>query len=407
MDDFEIELKLDFLTESEDLLESAESAFMRLEKERESPDLLNEIFRLAHNLKGTSKAVGFDQLAELTHTAENLILKLKDGTLLISDSVVSTLLEFKDKVTEMVNGLKLDLDASFDILEVQKRIESEINSEGMAKIKEESIIEEVETSQTASPTIENQDVEINEAALDSLRESGFSEEQISELTNRPIESTPVGEVKLEVLPLKDEQKSPSKPVSQNENEESIRVKLSRIDMINNIIGELVILQTIISQRRYEFIQDDLSNKSIGVMGKLFKEVQELAMSLRMLPLKPTFQKMTRIVRDTSKLLGKEVNLILVGENTEVDKTVLEKLSDPLVHIVRNAVDHGLELPHEREEKGKAPIGNVELFAYHEGSNLVIQVTDDGKGISPTVIREKLMVLNWDTLTMTFIFYLIS
>lgn len=166
------------------------------------------------------------------------------------------------------------------------------------------------------------------------------------------------------------------------------MKLSRIDKINNVVGELVILQTVISQRRYEFIQDDISNKSIGMMEKLFKEVQEIAMSLRMLPMKPTFQKMTRIVRDTSKLLGKEIQLHLYGEETEVDKTVLEKISDPLVHIVRNSVDHGLETTEGRLQAGKDKKGQVYLKAFHEGSNLVIEVKDDGKGIDPNIIRKK-------------------
>ncbi|MBN22096.1 MAG: hypothetical protein CL678_12520 [Bdellovibrionaceae bacterium] len=151
---------------------------------------------------------------------------------------------------------------------------------------------------------------------------------------------------------------------------------------------MIILQTVINQRRFQYIQDDLTNKSIGMMGKLFKEVQELAMSLRMLPLKSTFQKMNRIVRDTSKALDKEVNLKMIGEETEVDKTVLEKLSDPLVHIVRNAIDHGLESTEGRKEAGKDPQGNVQILAYHEGSNLVIEVNDDGKGIDPEIIRKK-------------------
>jgi two-component system chemotaxis sensor kinase CheA len=439
MEDFEVELKLDFLNESVDLLESAESAFLRLETEREDSDLLNEIFRLAHNLKGTSKAVGFDQLAELTHVAENLILKLKDGTLSVSDSIVSTLLEFKDKVNEMVDGLKQDLDATFEIEELKIKIENEVSAP-QSKLEEQVHEQQIEdqdfennnsfevTPESDDSRFEDMDCNkrqlkeneetdllnqpgISQAAIESLRESGFDDETIIQMLSEEEKSTS-DEFKKEsedlafenidsALSNKELSKEESKleefskkqipnkkPVQSGESDESIRVKLSRIDKINNVIGELVILQTVTSQRRYEFCQDDLMNKSIGMMGKLFKEVQELAMSLRMLPLKPTFQKMTRIVRDTSKLLGKDVNLHLVGEETEVDKTVLEKIADPLVHIVRNAVDHGLEMPEVREASGKERKGNVELFAYHEGSNLVIQVTDDGKGIDPDIIRKK-------------------
>ncbi len=132
MDDFELELKRDFLNESVDLLIDAESAFLALDKERNNPELLNKIFRVAHNLKGTSKAVGLDQLAELTHTAENLILKLKEGSLAVSDEAVTVLLVFKDKINEMIEGLKADLDAKFDIADIKAQIEAVCNGGGAA-----------------------------------------------------------------------------------------------------------------------------------------------------------------------------------------------------------------------------------------------------------------------------------
>jgi two-component system, chemotaxis family, sensor kinase CheA len=387
MEDFELELKLEFLTESQDLLQGAEEAFLRLEKERDNNDLLNEIFRLAHNLKGTSKAVGFDQLADLTHVAENLILKLKEGSIDVSDSVVSTLLIFKDKIHEMVEGLSQDINASFETDELKIKIEIEISGSAVgvelgveSSESEWEDIAEIETKEL----IEEHDVEISDAAIESLRESGIDEELIQQMLGEKKKEPDVPEEHEKTIQPQ-QKKNNSTPL---EIEESIRVKSSRIEKLNDVIGELVIIQTVLSQRRYEFINDDLTNKSIGMMSKLFKELQELAMSLRMLPLKTTFQKMTRIVRDTSKLLEKEVELHLLGEETEVDKTVLEKISDPLVHIVRNAVDHGLEVPTERVGKGKEAKGHVELMAFHEGSNLVIQVTDDGKGIDPAVIRKK-------------------
>lgn len=405
MEDFELELKLDFLEESEDLLESAENAFLQLENDRENPELLNNIFRLAHNLKGTSRAVGFSQLAELTHTAENLILKLKDGTMTPSDVVVSTLLDFKDLVNQMVEGLKQDINANFDISGLQHKIESLISGEVQSDLVSDPVENKAQDAKSNHSDQAGEPVQEsfigNDAVYDSLRENGFSEEEIEALKNEAIPSasafeeevkSPQAQAATEPQKTEDvaqkESSASSPKKNKAETDESIRVKLSRIDMINNVIGELVILQTVISQRRFEFVQDDLTNKSIGMMGKLFKEVQELAMSLRMLPLKTTFQKMARIVRDTSKALEKDVQLNLVGEDTEVDKTVLEKLSDPLVHIVRNAVDHGLEAPEVREAAGKNKTGVVELFAYHEGSNLVIQITDDGKGIDPEVIRNK-------------------
>ena len=388
MEDFETELKRDFLSESKDLLANAEGAFLRLESERTNPELLNEIFRLAHNLKGTSKAVGFDQLASLTHTAENLILKLKDSSIQVNDQVVSILLEFKDKVYEMVEGLSSDLNAQFEITTIQNKINIMIEKKG--------VVEEVVTSPIVdAPSAEDSRFEeINPAALESLKELGLADEAtISQLQSQVHVKPDIIEEfqnKVDGLEIKNEDKIIKKPSEKSlaKDDEDIRVKLSRIDKLNNIIGELVILNTVLGQRRYQNIQDELSNKTIGQMSKLFKEVQELSMSLRMVPLKTTFQKMLRIVRDTSKALSKDVKLVLIGEDTEVDKTVLEKLSDPLVHIIRNAVDHGLESSEERRKVGKNVEGEVYLKAYHEGNHLVLEITDDGKGINPEIIKKK-------------------
>ena len=166
------------------------------------------------------------------------------------------------------------------------------------------------------------------------------------------------------------------------------MSLSKVETLNNFVGELVILQSVLDQQKYTSIKDELAIKSISHLSKLCKEIQEISMSLRMIPVKTTLQKMSRIVRDTSKALGKTVNLTLVGEETEIDKTVLELLADPLVHIVRNAVDHGLETTEGRLAAGKDAKGNVTITAYHEGNNLVIDVVDDGKGIDPNIIRQK-------------------
>ena len=181
--------------------------------------------------------------------------------------------------------------------------------------------------------------------------------------------------KEEVLPITLTERKEPEPEKQNEStgenksqtkKEDIRVSLDKVEMLNDIIGELVILHTVLKQRSQKFEKDELMEKSLNQLGKLSKEIQGISMSLRMLPIKPTMQKMQRIIRDTSKLLKKEVNLTLIGEETEVDKTVLTKLADPLVHIVRNAIDHGLELPEERVAKGKTSHGNVSIRSAHEG-----------------------------------------
>lgn len=449
MEDFERELKEDFLTESLQLLEDTEQSFLALEQDTGNMDLLDQIFRLAHNLKGTSRAVGFGEVAEFTHEMENLILKLKTGEIEVSDFVVTTLLACNDHITHMISTLKEDMEATFDSREIIAQVVSIVNGEVPAAeinkesntpeeseevvftdkdfegfeeqenfeeafIPEASMFEEESSEQSevhASSEVcaESEETEISESAIESLRELGFSEEDIVKELN--VKTPPqveidtgltfkkgpevVAQTKVEAMP---NNVTPIKPVKEVQaaakaapkkvEDDSIRVALSRVEKLNNVVGELVILQTVLDQRRFTAIQDSLANKSIAQLGKLSKEIQEISMSLRMIPLKATLQKMNRIVRDTSMTLNKTVNLHLIGEDTEIDKTVLEHLSDPLVHIVRNAVDHGLESTEARIKAGKSAAGNVTIRAGHEGNNLVIEITDDGGGINPEVIRRK-------------------
>jgi two-component system chemotaxis sensor kinase CheA len=454
MEDFERELKEDFLEESLQLLEDSEQAFLALENNKESTELLDAIFRLAHNLKGTSRAVGFGEVAEFTHEMENLILKLKTGEMEVSDAIVSLLLECNDHITHMINTLRDDLDATFDssgiIGDINAALSGNIGGEAtpageaepvveptMEEIPNAAMFEEEEAAEVPAAEAFEEEVsfddanfeedagdedaqEISAAALEALKELGLNDETlIKELelkTAKPAqEDTGLTvkkgeEVVSQVEPPKPEEAKPenvtpiaaakkpaaappsggggAKKASKKSEDESIRVALSRVEKLNNVVGELVILQTVLDQRRFTAIQDGLANKSISQLGKLSKEIQEISMSLRMIPLKATFQKMNRIVRDTSKTLDKKVNLMLKGEDTEIDKTVLENLADPLVHIIRNAVDHGLESTEDRIKAGKDEIGNIELKAYHEGNNLVIEVKDDGGGIKADIIRNK-------------------
>jgi two-component system chemotaxis sensor kinase CheA len=430
MDEFEIELKNDFIEESEDLLTNAEESFLKLEEHGADPELLNSLFRVAHNIKGTSKAVGFDQVATVTHYAESLLLQLKEGTIEVNSSVVDVLFSFKDKIEEMIIGLKENLNAEFEIDKIVTQLkdatETSSTNDNAATDTVEALEEELDLmsdedfememaslsdndcSAEGVDVVELESEEVSEAVIESLREFGFSDNEIMEklglssldiekdssvevsTTGEPASST--GENVIPLSPVENkvktcEAKKKSEPRSGSE-DESIRVRLSKIDTINNIVGELVIMQTVLNQRRFIHIDDELSNSSISQMSKLLKEIQDLSMSLRMVPVKTTFQKMTRIVRDTSKALDKTIKLHLSGESTEVDKTVLEHLADPLVHMVRNSCDHGIESKEKRVSSGKDEVGNVELLAFHEGANLVIQITDDGGGIDPQIIRTK-------------------
>lgn len=350
MDEFEIELQKDFLCEAIDLLQDAEKDFLQLEKEPQNKQLIDAIFRFAHNLKGTSRAVGLGEIAEITHKAENLLLDIKDSKIIATPHIVNVLLAFKDKVSEMIEGLSQDLSLKFDCVDLSRLLDEASRGEGA---KEDAELVSLEIIQP------NEEAEIIEESLFAVEEIHVETPQIVKENN----VTPITKQE----PRKDD--------------ETIRVSLNRLEKLNDLVGELVILRSLVESS----LLNHGESKTARSLEKLCKDIQDMTMSLRMVSVGPTFQKLNRVVRDTSKLLGKNIELRLMGEDTEIDKTVIESLSDPLVHIVRNSLDHGIETSEARLLAGKSEAGTVEVMAFHEGNYLVIQITDDGKGINPDTL----------------------
>jgi len=402
MDEFEKEVKLDFLAEALQLLDDSEQAFLALEGDKNNANLMNEIFRLAHNLKGTSRAVGFGDVAEFTHEMENLILKVKEGHIQITDEIVSLLLECNDHVSIMIKTLNMDLDSRFSSVEIIAKIQLALKGELKNTATAASSAPMDAETFSSSETISAEDIALLESFERDLEAPSvaLSDDQKEDRARSffPTEAPrPAAAASLEIVAEKMDEKHDTNPTGGEAKkaatnkgaaeDDNIRVSLARVEMLNNVVGELVIIQTVLNQHREE-IHNPLMLKSLSQLAKLSKEIQTISMSLRMVPLKQTLQKMQRIVRDTSKALDKKVHLSLIGEETEIDKTVLEHLADPLVHIVRNAVDHGLESTEDRIKSQKSEEGQVSIRAFHEGNNLVIEIRDDGKGINPKVIREK-------------------
>lgn len=348
--DFETELKLSFLDEAEQSISEVENCFLILETDPQNMDNLNKIFRLAHNLKGSSKAVGFDEFGAFTHEFETFILKVKNGQLVCTPEVVNILLQSNDHVSKMIQGLKSDLTATFNSVDLLNQMRN--YKPGEVKVQPEVIVETPKVS--SEPSID--DILAQEAAL----------------ANQP-----------KIVPKATPVVAKSTAASADE---SIRVALSKVEALLNSVGEMVILQSVLKEQVLT-TQNDQLTATVLQLSKISKEIQESSMSLRMTPVKPTFQKMQRIVRDTSLVLNKEVTLTLVGEETELDKTVLEKINDPLVHLIRNSVDHGIEKAEIRSAQGKAEKGNVTLSAYHQSGKLVIEVSDDGGGLNPEKLRQ--------------------
>ncbi len=392
MDDFEKELKVGFLEEASQLLADTEQCFLALEADPRDIPTLDRIFRLAHNLKGSSKAVGFEDIGVFTHRFESFLLKLKNGEIPASGPIISLLLQCNDHIRMMVDTLKQNLDARIDSGELMARMDE--MSVPAAPPPAPPVTEPVIDSSAgfegeAPPTAEeiellklvNDSFDLPPApAADPLNDQAEEE--------RPFipEPAPAPVVELRPVPSKS-MAAPAASATTAASDESIRVSLSRLEKLINSVGELVILQTVLREQSLANGSDRL-RKTIHQMGKVTKEVQDISMSLRMVPLRQTFQKMQRIVRDTSNMLNKRVMLATSGDDTELDKTVLEKIGDPLVHLIRNACDHGIETPEVRTGNGKSDTGTVSLGAYHQSGKLVIEVRDDGGGIDRDKLKAK-------------------
>ncbi|HEY8278449.1 MAG TPA: chemotaxis protein CheA [Bdellovibrionota bacterium] len=332
MENFEAEIRMGFLDEAKELLANAEQCFLNLENAHRDPAVIEQIFRLAHNFKGSAGAVGFTDLKDFAHKLESLLLKVKNGEIPVTPKLIGLLLRCNDYLSSTVERLRADTSAS-----------------------------------CANP------------ALCTEMEGDFTQDLQAE---PPASAFPP--------PNKEPAAQPSIPATKPAADESVRVALEKIDHLLNNVGELSILQTVMDQQRRQAASNlnPLMLKTIGQMSKIIKEVQTVSMSLRMLPVRQTFQKMQRIVRDTSATLGKEVEFRSSGDETELDKTVIEQLGDPLVHMVRNAVDHGLENKEEREKAGKSPVGHISLSAFHRGGQIVIEIRDDGRGLDAEKLRKK-------------------
>ena len=390
MSDFEQELKLGFLDEATQMLVEVEQCFLVLESNPSDFPTIEKIFRLAHNIKGSSRAVVFDSLGAFTHEFESFLLKCKSGEIAINAATVSLLLACTDHITVFIDQLKTDQSANIDGQALVERLLNFQNSTSEPA-------EEANSPLAGLPSADlfDDETEVSPAAIESSEPTDpfDSAQQISEIVNSGVDLT--NAVVAPHVAISAPPKSPfasapkvaAAPKAAAVADESIRVSLARLEKLINFVGEMVILQTVL--REQSFTENPaLVRKTIDQMGKVTKEIQELSMSLRMIPLKQTFQKMQRIVRDTSSVLNKKVNLILEGEDTEVDKTVLESLSDPLVHLIRNAVDHGIENPEARMAAGKSESGTVTLKAYHQSGQLVIDVIDNGGGIPADRLRQK-------------------
>lgn len=388
MDDFEKELKLGFLDEAMQSMADAEQCFLSLENNPDDVENLNKIFRLAHNLKGSSKAVGFSELGAFTHEFETFILKVKNKDLEMSSGVIDLLLRANDFVLVMINGLKDNMEAKFEFPDLLNEMINFTNESGRADVSEVADCVAIEIPVTSSSATAPED------ALEiAFRKAQEEAEQAEELATIALSASGpalslVSDATASTVPKAKSVAAPViKKATSDNSDENIRVSLRKVENLINTVGEIVILQSVLN--RMTHMSDSLElKKTVHLLNKITKEIQDTAMALRMVPVKTTFQKMNRIVRDTSAALEKDVQLNLVGEDTEIDKTILEKINDPLVHLIRNSVDHGIESGEKRKAAGKAEKGTVDLRAFHQSGRLIIEIQDDGAGLNPEKLKAK-------------------
>lgn len=383
---FDESLIYDFIDEAETHLEAIEPEILNLESHPENMSLVDEIFRPVHSIKGSAGFLGVKALVGFAHEVENLLDAARKGTIPVSRDMTQTFLEAIDVIKTMLSQLRVVSDRHFSgdgageplppvpVQRVLAQVRAHLNGD-------------VLPPSTVAQT--DEDLKIGEILLS---EGEISRDDLQKALS--LQSRGLGEILVQeggVPPDKIEAALEKQQSVSSRPRGSIRVDIEKLDNLMNLVGELVISQTQVAdqiQNNNHTKNGEDFGKNIGQLGKITKEMQDQVMSLRMVPLRPILQKMTRVVRDVSQKSGKSVRLIFSGEDTEVDKTVSEMLNDPLVHIFRNSVDHGIESPSEREAAGKEPEGVIRLSAKHEGGNIVIEISDDGKGLNKDRILQK-------------------
>ncbi|MBN2686169.1 MAG: chemotaxis protein CheA [Pontiellaceae bacterium] len=364
----------DFISESCEHLEAAEAGMLNLEDNPESADTLNLIFRSFHTIKGMSGFMNLNQIALLTHNAENLLDLARKGELPLVDQNADAIFKSIDMLKKMVDNLR-DAISDNGVVPCQ---------EGLQELAD--ILKHCASGALPEPAPAD-----SAQTQPSQQNEGTPEKEVS---NKPEPAAVPAPQPATAVPAP--QPATTAPTPQTASakktttklDEKIKVSTDRLDNLVNMVGELVIAQLMVSEslRGKENSDHELMRNTVH-QGKIIRELQELAMSMRMVPIQGVFQKMARMTRDLSRRQSeKEVDLVMEGEQTELDRTIVDKLSDPLVHMIRNSVDHGIEPIEERKASGKPPQGTILLRAYHSAGCIVIEIKDDGRGLN----REKLL-----------------
>ncbi|EMU53526.1 chemotaxis protein CheA [Clostridium butyricum] len=471
-----------FLEESLDNLQTLNESLLELEQNPEDVDKVNEIFRVAHTIKGMAATMGFNDLAELTHKMEDVLSEFREGELKVTQDVVTVLFDCLDTLEKMVDLVQEGSDEKVDIESIMAKlayIKENGNKNQQENIPEESNSAEVKVSHNDSigldlneydisvikqahekgfnaveikvtlsentllksaraflivkdledhgeilksvpstQDIENEEFDLElkfvlitkntvdeilsivngisevvkvEASAIEIEETETVEvEKVEEVKPKEVEEKAEESKKIEKVveaPKKAATKKPQPKKEVKKAHQSVRVDLERIDNLMNMVSELVIYRTRLEQIVTTHKSQEL-NETLEQVGRTTSDLQDLVMKIRMLPLDTVFNRFPRMIRDVSVELNKEINFIIEGADTELDRTVIDEIGEPLIHLLRNAADHGIESKEERIAAGKSPVGTIKLVAYQEGTKALIKVIDDGSGINVEKVRAK-------------------
>ncbi len=407
----------EFLSESREHLETIEEDFLALEKQKEDPDmdLVNKVFRAIHTIKGGAGFLELIRIHELSHVMETLLSRVRDKDIQPDSIVVGALLEGVDMLSSMLDNIEdsneMDIadihgklsdmlsddgkviepqkEASVTVDSESKEVEEKKVKKGTKGAKATKVTKATKATKTAKSKKVTKATKAKKVTKAEKDENVTKDDDISQT-----ETAPINKIEESVLPVKQEKAVTAKTPTKDRSSSTIRLSVEILDKLMMLAGELVLVR---NQQLIHADKSDSSTKSIVQrLDLVTSDLQETIMRTRMQPIGNVFNKFTRVVRDLGNKVNKKIEIDISGTEVELDKTILESLTDPLTHLIRNCCDHGIESTEERISNGKSPIGHIALKAFHEGGQINIEIEDDGKGINVEVIKKKVLEKNLKT-----------
>jgi len=398
--DADTDLLQEFYTECTELIGIAEEALLELENNPDDDELINQVFRAFHTIKGTAAFLGLVPVSEFAHHVETLLSMVRDNEIGYTNQAADITLDSLDTIKSMVEevptlapGKLLHIPPAFDALKQRLiYVEEHGKFDGLPDVA-------ASTPSAAAASVERaggSDVEeapkAPEPSQPATKATSTEDESVMDDWSEPEETemqpvAPEAAIKSAAPAATNGSARSNGSAPKAEAESTVRVNTERLDRLIDMVGELVIAHSVVAQDHVVASDSDLLRK-VTHTTKILRELQDISLKLRMVPLKATFQKMNRLVRDLSRKAGKQVAFKTVGDDTEIDRNMVDIINEPLIHMLRNSLDHGVETPEQRAKTGKDPVANVYLRAYQQGGKVVIEIEDDGRGLNTEKIYAK-------------------